>query len=299
METGRASETATASALVRAAHPLLDEAPWIFVDEMAMGLSGLQDQAALRAKLISQEEQITALAGPAVAKSFMRGARLCCAMRARIAEDVLADAMQRGVFQYVILGAGFDSFAYCRHDPASGLRVYEVDHPDTQREKVARLQQMGVSIPASTTLVPMDFTQDRLLDTLCRHGFERAQPAVFCWLGVTWYLTDETIDGVLREVASAAPGSQLVVDYILPERLLDDEQRQVLKAVELLAGSLGEPGHNCFDPARMAALLKAHNFSSLIDIGAEEGNARYFGRRSDGLRIPEFLHVTSARVAPP
>jgi methyltransferase (TIGR00027 family) len=299
METGRASETAIASAVVRAAHPLLDEAPWIFVDEMAMGLSGLKDQAALRARLISQEEQIAALAGPAVAKEFMRGARLCCSLRARIAEDVLADAIRRGVSQYVILGAGFDSFAYCRHDPASGLDVYEVDHPDTQQEKIARLQQMGVSIPASTAFVPMDFTHDRLLDTLCRHGFERAQPAVFCWLGVTWYLTDQTIDGVLREVASAAPGSQLVLDYILPDRLLDHEQRQVLKALELLASGLGEPGGNCFDPARMAARLTAHNFSSLMDIGAEEGNARYLGGRSDGLRIPEFLHIVSARVAPP
>jgi methyltransferase (TIGR00027 family) len=299
MQAGRASETAISSAAMRAAHPLLDQAPWIFVDEMAMTLSGLKDQAALRDWLVSQEELITELAGPAVAKTFMRTGRLCCSFRARFAEDVLAEAMQRGVSQYVLLGAGYDSFAYCRHDPASGLRVYEVDHPATQQDKIARLRQMGASIPASTTFVAVDFTQDVLLDALCKHGFERDQPAVFCWLGVTWYLSDETIDRVLRDVASAAPGSQLVLDYILSERLLDDEQRQLLKALERLASSFGEPGENCFDPSRMAAHLKAHNFSSLLDIGAAEGNARYVGTRSDGLLIPEFLHVTTARVAPP
>jgi methyltransferase (TIGR00027 family) len=299
MQIGRASETAIISAVMRAAHPLLDEAPWIFVDELAMGLNGLKNEAELRAKLVSVEEQLTTFGGPTVAKTFIHASRLGLALRARFAEDVLADAMRRGVSQYVILGAGFDSFAFCRHDPASGLRVYEVDHPDTQQEKIARLQQMGASIPASTTFVSIDFVQDQLLDTLSRHGFDRGQPAVFCWLGVTWYLSDQAIEGVLRDVASAAPGSELVIDYILPEHLLDDEQRQLLKTLERMTFSLGEPGGNCFAPPRMAELLKAHNFSSLIDIGAEEGTARYLGRRSDGLRIPEFLHVTSARVAPP
>jgi len=299
MQTGRASETAIICAAMRAAHPVLDEAPWIFFDELAMALSGLKDEAALRAKLASHEEYVTAFGGPATAKAFMRTGKLCGSFRARFAEDVLADAMRRGVSQYVILGAGFDSYAYCRHDPKSGLRVYEVDHPDTQQEKVARLQQMGVTIPASTTFVSIDFTQDRLLDTLCRNGFDRAQPAVFCWLGVTWYLSDQDIDGVLRDIAGAAPGSQLVVDYILAEDLLPDEQRQLLKLLEGMASSYGEPGGNCFSPERMAARLKAHNFSSLVDIGAEEGNARYLGPRNDGLRIPEFLHIASARVAPP
>jgi O-methyltransferase involved in polyketide biosynthesis len=122
---------------------------------------------------------------------------------------------------------------------------------------------------------------------------------VFCWLGVTWYLSDEDIDRVLRDVASAAPGSELVLDYILDERLLDDRQRHLLKTLERMATGFGEPGGNCFDPARMAARLHAHNFTSLVDIGAEEGNARYLGPRSDGLRIPDFIHVLSARVAPP
>jgi methyltransferase (TIGR00027 family) len=298
MQTDRASETAMICAAMRAAHPMLDEAPWIFVDEMAIALSGLQDQAALRAKLASHEEYLTAFSGPETAKAFMRTGKLCGALRARFAEDVLADAMRRGVSQYVLLGAGFDSYAYCRHDPTSGLRVYEVDHPATQKEKVARLQQLGVSIPASTTFVSMDFTHDRLLETLCGHGFQPGQPAVFCWLGVTWYLSDEAIDSVLRDIASAAPGSELVLDYILAEHLLPDEQRQLLKVLEGMASSYGEPGGNCFTPERMAARLKAHNFSSLIDIGAEEGNARYLGRRSDGLRIPEFVHVLSARVGP-
>jgi methyltransferase (TIGR00027 family) len=299
MQSGRASETAMISAVMRAAHRLLDEAPWIFVDDMAMALNGLKNEAELRAKLVSVEEQVTAFGGSTVAKTFIYASRLGLALRARFAEDVLADAMRRGVSQYVLLGAGFDSFAYCRHDPTSGLRVYEVDHPATQREKVARLQQLGVSIPVSTTFVSMDFAHDRLLDALCSHGFQREQPAVFCWLGVTWYLPDEAIDRVLRDVAGAAPGSELVLDYILPERLLEDEQRQLLKTLERMAVSFGEPAGNSFDPPRMAARLKAHNFSSLMDIGAEEGNARYLGGRSDGLRIPEFLHVLRARVAPP
>jgi methyltransferase (TIGR00027 family) len=299
MQADRASETAIISAVMRSAHPLLDEAPWIFVDDMGASFGGLKDQAALRAWLSSYEEQLIAISGPALAKVFMRTGRLCGAFRARVAEDVLAEAMRRGVSQYVLLGAGFDSFAYCRHDPTSGLRVYEVDHPATQREKIARLRQLGASIPASTTFVTMDFLKDELLDTLCKHGFQREQPAVFCWLGVTWYLSDESIDRVLRDVASAAPGSELVVDYILTDRFLDDEQRDLLRTLERMASSFGEPGGNCFDPARMAERLKAHNFSVLMDIGAEAGNARYLGGRSDGLRIPEFLHVTSARVAPP
>src|SRR5687767_3625421 len=110
MQTGVASETARISAAMRAAHRLLDDAPWIFVDDMAMALSGFMSKAALRDMLVAQEEQLTALAGPTAAKAFTHTGRLCTALRARFAEDVLADAMRQGVSQYVLLGAGFDSY---------------------------------------------------------------------------------------------------------------------------------------------------------------------------------------------
>ena len=298
MQEGRASKTAEMSAVMRAAHRLLDPAPWILVDEMAMALSGLKDEAALRAELSALEVELARFAEPATAAAWIRSARLSVALRARFAEDVLAQAMQRGVRQYVILGAGFDSFAYCRCDWTSGLSVYEVDHRDTQRVKLERLHRLGIELPAALSFVPIDFQRENIFEALATASFRRDQPAVFCWLGVTLYLSVATIKRTLREIGDAAPGSVLVLDYLKPERLLDDEMRRVLQVTGKMASSYGEPGGTCFDPESIAALLQECGLSDVQDLGADAANARYFPERGDGVRIPELLHVVSARAGP-
>ena len=296
MKAGQASDTAAISALMRAAHPLLDTKPWIFVDAMATTLLGLETNAQLYDKLISLKAELTARSSSVTADAFLRAARLGGAVRARYAEDVVAKAQQRGLSQYVILGAGFDSFAYCRRGHASSLRVYELDHPDTQQVKRDRLRGSRTDIPAGSTLVPVDFEQQSVFEALDGTDFRRDQPAVFSFLGVSWYLSEQALNRTLREIAGAAAGSELVMDYLLPPHRLHDEQREVLALLERVASARGEPGHHCLEPEVIAARLQQHGFGEVRDLGADEANVRYFAGREDALRIPELLRVLSARV---
>jgi methyltransferase (TIGR00027 family) len=300
MKKGRSSETAMLSAMMRAAHVLQDSEPWIFNDELAAGLAGMEDEASLRRALISFEEELVRIGSAATAQAWMQASRFSLAMRARYAEDELQVAIARGVSQYVILGSGFDSFAYRRRDLADAVQVFEVDHPATQEQKRARLRQLRVEIPRNVAFAPVDFeAQQSILDVLREAGYRHHEPAFFSWLGVIWYLLDDSIDRTLREVASAAGGSGIVLDYLVPEFLLDDERRQILRMSEAAAAARGEQGGRCFEPARMAERLRAAGFARVEDFGSEEGNARYCADRTDGLQIPELLHLAHARVASP
>jgi methyltransferase (TIGR00027 family) len=298
MEKGRSSETAMLCAMMRAAHVLQDSEPWIFNDELAAALAGMEDEISLRRALSSFEEELGRFRSAATAQAWMQTSRFSLTMRARYAEDELQAAIARGVSQYVILGAGFDSFAYRRRDLMSAVQVFEVDHPVTQGQKRARLRQLRAEIPQNVAFVPVDFEAEQsILDALREAGYRHHEPAFFTWLGVIWYLADDCIDRTLREVASAADGSEIVLDYLVPESLLDDERRQIVRMAEAAAAARGEQGGRCFEPARMAERLRAAGFVFVEDFGSHEGNARYCANRIDGLRIPELLHVIHARVA--
>ena len=258
-------------AVRRAAHQLLDT-PKVLDDPIAVRIIGAEADAALRASLGDQQSRV----GRAV-RAFM-------VARSRFAEDELARAVGRGVAQYVVLGAGLDTFAY-RHPYAPGtLRVFEVDHPGSQAWKRARLAAAAIAIPASVTFAPVDFETQTLADGLAAAGFARDRAAFFSWLGVTMYLTEAAIDATLAFIASLPPGGGVAFDYAVPRASLGLVARFALDRLSRRVAAAGEPFVTFFDPGGLRARLIRHGFHAIQDLGADEINARYFGGRADGLR---------------
>ncbi len=282
MEEGRPSTTATVAAMIRAAHLLWDDAPKLVQDPLALGLSGVESPGALQATLKARQAEPYNYAGVLV--------------RQRYAEDELATAVERGVGQYVILGAGLDSFAYRRPDLATRLRVFEVDHPATQQWKRARLEALSVDLPGNLTFIPLDFERHSLADALPAGGHRAERTTFFSWLGVTHYLTDEAVFTTLRYVASLAPGSEIVFQYFLPEALFDDENRRLLALWKARRASVGEPVLSQFEPSALATRVRACGFTQVWDVGPEALDARYFAGRTDGLRASPHSHLMKARV---
>jgi methyltransferase (TIGR00027 family) len=297
MEQGRPSQTAMTSALMRAAHPFIDGPPYIFEDPWAARLIGLSDETALRAALDALEAELSRRGSAALCNIWIRTARLCGALRDRVADEQLSAAVARGVRQCVILGAGFDSCALRRID-LPHVRIFEVDHPATQAQKMARLHELGIATPANLNYVPIDFeTTQSLLAQLRSCGYNTDEPAFFAWLGVIWYMSENAIDQRLREIATSAAGSEVVFDYVVTEELMPPEGNNVLQILKRVTSSRGEPGRTYFAPDHLLRYLRTLGFDHLLDVGSELGNTRYCALRTDGLRIPEFLHVCSARVS--
>jgi len=281
----------------RAAHLLWDDSPKIFEDTFALTLSGCVDEAALRAGLDTRSAALTAIAGPNVAQAAFIFARSLAAVRARYVEDELAEAIKRGVAQYVILGAGLDSFAYRRLDLANARRVFEVDHPATQAWKRARLHELDLATPPNLVFVPLDFKKQSLIESLGLSGHRPDTPGFFSWLGVVPYLTHDAIFDTLRAVASMAPGTEIIFDYSPLPELLDDEGRQILELLTKALARRGEPFLTFFEPVALVDRVRGFGFAEAWDIGTEEANARYFANRSDGLRL-SLGHFMGARVGP-
>jgi methyltransferase (TIGR00027 family) len=175
---------------------LRDDAPKIFQDPLALGLSGVENESALQAILGAMPAAHARRSTPEVAEANYRCARASMVVRQRYAEEALDEAIERGVGHYVILGAGLDSFAYRRLDLAAVLRVFEVDHPATQQWKRARLRDLHVTPPSNLTFIPLDFEQHTLGDGLRAGGHRPDLPTLFSWLGVTqvWNLGPEQAD---------------------------------------------------------------------------------------------------------
>jgi methyltransferase (TIGR00027 family) len=296
MDEGRPSATSTIAAMMRAAHLLWDDDPKILHDPLALGLSGVAGEAALRATLEAFQAEQARRSTPEFAQALLRDMRALLVMRQRYTEDELGKALEQGVAQYVILGAGLDSFAYRRPDLGGVLRVFEVDHPATQQWKRARLRALHIDLPSHLTLIPLDFEQRTLADGLSAGGHRPERPTFVSWLGVTMYLTEEAVFDTLRYVASWAPGSEIVFHYSLPASWLDDEGRRLSAARQAAAAARGEPWLSLFDPTMLATHVQALGFSQVWDLGPEEANDRYFAGRADGLRAPLTEHLMKARV---
>jgi methyltransferase (TIGR00027 family) len=288
----RHSRTAYMVAMRRAAHQLFDN-PKVFDDPIALPILRPDAEARLRGQ-------------SRFASRFGRAVRASMAARSRYTEDQLAAALGRGVRQYVILGAGLDTFAYRNPHEGQGLRVFEVDHPATQAWKRKRLEVGGIVIPESLTFVPADFEHQTLPDALRGAGFEAAQAAFFSWLGVTMYLERETVMSTLRYIASCgsgasrasgAPGSAVAFDYIVPRESLRWPRRLIFDAMARRVRRAGEPFRTSFAPGDIMNELARVGFHSLENLGRDEINARYFSGREDGLRVPGILgRLISARV---
>ncbi len=215
--------------------------------------------------------------------------------RSRVAEEALAEAVRRGVRQYVVLGAGLDTFAYRNPYPAQQLSVFEVDHPVTQAWKRRQLAAARIALPESLRFVAVDFESETLPERLTRAGFRAGEPACFSWLGVTMYLTRAAVLGTLGYVAALPTGSGIVFDYAVPPATLDLIRRVVVRTVMHRVAAAGEPWKSFFEPRELALELHSLGFRQCEDLGAEQLNARFFGDRTDGLRVGGLGRVMSAR----
>lgn len=297
MEASGPTFTAIVPAMVRAAHLLFDGEPKIFADPLALELSGAGTASALQARLDALHAQVAANAGPERAAALFRYLHSIMTLRSRYTEDELDGALQRGVGQYVLLGAGLDSFAYRRRDLAGVLQVFEIDLPTTQEWKRARLRELHIDIPSNLTFIPIDFERQTLMDTLRAGGYRSETPAFFSWLGTTQYLTAEAVFKTLREVASAAAGSEIVFQYQVSEAVLDEESRQLMEVLKAaVRGASGESWLSLFDPTSLAAQVRELGFTQVWDFGPEAAFTRYFAGRTDGLPVPYLSHLMKARV---
>jgi methyltransferase (TIGR00027 family) len=281
VQEGNFSRTAERVAIRRAAHQLLDH-PLVLDDPLALRIIGSHAAQALRSN-------------PKEHHAFSRAFRAFMAARSRFAEDELARAFAHSVRQYVVLGAGLDTFAY--RNPHPGLRVFEIDHPATQEWKRDQLRAAGIAIPSSLTFVPVDFERQSLANRLTASGFNAQLPAFFSWLGVTPYLTRDACMTTLRLIASLRPGSGVVFDFAVDPALLNPGQRIALTALCKRVARYGEPMQLFFDPIRLQEDLKTMGFTSAELVQGRELNARYFKDRKDGLLVRGGIgHLMSAWV---
>ncbi len=249
----------------RAAHQLYDD-PVVFEDPLAFRV--LSDEAAARVRNGAEDENGTAWA---------RGLRAFVATRSRFAEEELAAAVQRGVRQYVVLGAGLDTFAY--RNSLDGLQVFEVDHPATQQWKRERLAHAGIAIPDSLRFAPVDFERQTLLSGLEAAGFAREKPAFFSWLGVVPYLTATTVMTTLTLIGGLPQGSGVVFDYSVPRELMGEAERRAFEFLAERVARAGEPFRSFFVPEELAEQLRTRGFTAIEDLDGTAIRARWFGPR--------------------
>jgi methyltransferase (TIGR00027 family) len=281
MDEGQPSSTARRAAMLRAAHQILDD-PKILDDPIALRIIGPEGESWLRSNLDRLQEA--------------RFLRAFVVARSRYAEDELARAVQRGTRQYVILGAGLETFPYRNPHDESRLHVYEVDHPATQSWKRKRLLEAGISTPGSLTFAPIDFERQTLAEGLGRAGLRANEPTFFSLLGVMMYLTEAAVMETFGFVASMPSGSEIVFDCAVPDSSLSDGQRLARQARADRVAAVGEPWRTHLDPVSLARDLRQMGFSQIEDLGPEAANERYFKDRTDGLRLAGAAHLMKARV---
>jgi methyltransferase (TIGR00027 family) len=259
------------TATLRAAHQLYDQ-PLILRDPLALRLLGAECEAELRADAQRQRHPLAA------------AMRATMAVRARLAEDSWHEAHANGVQQYVILGAGLDSYAY-RAESASDARIYEADLPAMQQWKRDCLRAADIKEPANVHYAATDFTTSALLEDLQQQGFDAARPACCSWLGVSMYLKPDEVMRTLREIADCAPGSSIVFDYCVHRKQLSDNERAGLDFVAASLAAQGEHLHSSFEPQLLEHMLRHHGFRQVEHIGPEELSARYGPKLSGIFRM--------------
>ena len=262
MQTGQPSRTALGVAGLRAAHQVLDHAA-IFTDPLALRILGADAEAMVRdAKTDIARQRL----------------RWFIAIRTRIAEDALA-AVQNGVRQFVVLGAGLDTYAY-RAPPSDDLRIFEVDHPLTQAWKRERLADAAIATPATLRFVPVDFEHEALADGLAAAGFDPAQQTFFSWLGVVPYLTEQAVFATLGFIAGLPGGAHVVFDYVNPTASIVEESRRAAhEALAARVAALGEAIQCHFDSETLRARLAELGFRDVEDLGPGQIAQRFFPGR--------------------
>jgi len=264
--------TAVRVALWRAMHVQVDPPPHVLEDEI-----GLQ--------LVAPDEGWRNR--PDMHPQWTSAFRASIVARARFVEDLVIERAGAGVAQYVILGAGLDTFAQRQPEIASRLRLFEVDQPGTQAWKRQRLIELGYGVPEWLHLVPVNFEAgDDWWQRIAAAGFDAKRPAIVSSLGVSMYLSKDAIAATLRQVAALAPGSTMVMTFLLPLELVDPKLRPGMQRAVDGARASGTPFISFFTPAEILALARDAGFRQVEHVSAETLAERYFAGRTDGLRPP-------------
>lgn len=279
MQEGKPSRTAFAAAGYRANHQLYDH-PVLLADPHAVPILGPEAQPHLKGKGLEN------------ALPHVRAMRSVIVGRSLLAEQTLAAAYERGVRQYVLLGAGLDTFAY--RNPWPDLTVYEIDYPATAAWKQASLKQAGITPPANVVYASIDFEAETITAGLKRAGVDVTKPMTFAWLGVIPYLTREAIFATLSDVASLPTGTEIVFDYGEPRENLSPMMKAMHAVRAKRLEAIGEPWITYFDPADLHAELKRIGFSEVEDFGRDAANARWFS--ASNLVFPSSAHLLRAKV---
>ena len=257
---------------MRAIHQTADQEPKILLDPIVPRLVDV---------VADDDERRAANRGHPYAKRQRAGFLI----RNRYAEDCLAEGVERGLRQYAILGAGLDTFAFRQPDWANSLRIYEIDHAETQLRKRRRLAAAGIAIPCNVTFVQVDFEQDSLGEALQAANFDFGRRTFCSWLGVTQYLTLTAISRTLEFVLSLPRASEVVLSFILPPEVLSAFEAHALQRAADQSMELGEPWLSTFRPADLATQLRTMGFAQVIHLTPEEARDRYLKNRRDGLKM--------------
>jgi len=280
-QTPRPDSTAVRVALWRAMHVQIDPSPHVLEDEIGLALAAPDEGWRQR---------------PDMNAGATRRFRAGVVARARFVEDLLVEQLGHGTRQYVILGAGLDTFAQRRSDIASRLQLFEIDRPGPQTWKRKRLIELGFGVPEGLRLVGVDFEGgDDWFQQLVAAGFDARQPAVVAATGLSMYLSGDAITATLRQAARLAPGSVFAMSFVLPLELADPEERPAYEASLRGARASGTPFISFFAPEEMLALAREAGFRDVRHVSAADLTQRYFSGRADGLRpgSEELLVATS------
>lgn len=260
--------TAVRVALWRALHLLIDAEPHVFKDDLG-------------AKIVAEDGWQNR---PDMNPDFSRAMRASIVGRARFIEDLVEEQLRLGVTQYVILGAGLDTFALRRPDIAEKMQVFEVDQPGPQGWKQARLHAMGQKIPSSLHFVPVDFERgETWLDLLLESGFDKQKPAVVVSTGVSMYLSLEANLNLLRQMAHLAPSSTFAMTFMLTLELLESRERSIMEYVMERAQEGGTPFVSLFNPDELLKMAQSQGLEARY-ISAQDIYQKYFAKRPDQLR---------------
>jgi methyltransferase (TIGR00027 family) len=278
MDNPGGSLTAQGAAGLRAVHQLLDGHPKLLYDPVSVQL--------LDPHIIEQiltERDFYREPGP-------MGLRSHIVLRSRYAEDRLAQAYARGIRQYLLLGAGLDTFAWRQPPGMEELRIFEADHPATQKQKIQRLSQAGIETPGNVRFVPIDFETESLEAALRRSDLDLTLPVFISWLGVTVYLTMEAIDAVFRFVVGLPPTSEMVFTFA------QKRPGDAMRPTAIRAAGAGEPWKTYIRPEELGWKLAKMGFSSLYVLPPEEARELYYTGREDGLPPPQGAGIASVIV---
>lgn len=270
----RASTTAILAAAIRAGHLLWNQPP-IVADHYALAL------ITPFWRLVAKNWALNRIIVHRLLKVF-KPIHTENILRIRFTEDHLRDAVAAGARQYVILGAGLDSFCLRQGELADRLRVFEVDHPASQNMKRDKLLKISDQLPANLVFTPVDFETDRLDEALVRAGYDTAVPAFFSWLGTTYYLTRDSVRDTLARIAAvAAPASRIAVDYKYPRHLVPADGLLFADKLDQFVAKRGEPMLSMFTPDELNAEMRRAGFTELDHVTPDQQAQRYLEGRSD------------------